>query len=503
MARRRRRSNQPTPAPSTKSYSRTIPLTPTRFGLFADSQIQKLHEASLTILSQTGIRFLSPKAIAYFAQSEARIEDNRVYLSPALVEQALQQAPSQYTLNARIPENTVTLGNDTCVVMPGGGPPYVLDLENTRRPGTLADMENFTKLTAISPEIHVVARKSVEAQDVPVPIRHLACWYAALTLADKPIQSGFVGGQAEAEDALAMLAVVFGGEDKLNDYPVAQCSVNVNSPLQYDTPMLESLITFAQFGQPVLISPFVMAGVTGPTTLAGTLAQQNAEVLAGVVLTQLIRPGTPVLYGSASSNIDMRNGNPAIGSPESAINIAVCAQLARYYGLPCRGGGALTDSLIPDAQSNYERMFTLMTSILSGVNYMMQGVGILESYLTISYEQFVIDLDLLAMVGALAEPIEISSETLALDTIDAVGPGGHFLEADHTIRHYRDAHFIPKIGLRQPYEQWEAEGSRDARQRANERCREMLEAYQQPAMDTDVADKLYNFVERRKAQLLS
>ena len=271
-------------------------------------------------------------------------------------------------------------------------------------------------------------------------------------MADKPIQSGFVGGQAEVDDVLAMLAIVFGGEDALVDRPVAHCSVNANSPLLYDAPMLESLITFARYGQPVLIAPFVMAGVTGPTTLAGALAQQNAEVLAGIILTQLVRPGTPVLYGCASSNVDLRNGNPAIGSPESAVSIAVCAQLARRYALPCRGGGALTDSPIPDAQSNYERMYTLMTSFMSGVHYLMHGLGTLESYLTMSYEQFVIDLDSLAMIRNLLQPFEISEETLALDAIHEVGPGGHFLDTAHTRRHYREAHFRPQIGLRQPYE---------------------------------------------------
>jgi trimethylamine--corrinoid protein Co-methyltransferase len=265
--------------------------------------------------------------------------------------------------------------------------------------------------------------------------------------------------------------------------------------------MIESLLAFARYGQPVVVSSFVMAGVTGPTTLAGALAQHNAEVLAGIALTQLVRPGTPVLYGTASSNVDLRNANPAIGSPESALSIAVCTQLARHYHLPCRGGGALTDSPLPDAQSNYERMFTLLISVLSGVNFLMHGLGILESYLTLSYEQFVVDLDLIRMIRHLSWPLDISPETLALDTIDAVGPGGHFLEEAHTIRHYRTAHFIPNISLRQLYAQWEAEGSKDATQRANERCREMLDSYVQPPLATGVEDQLHDFVERRKAQL--
>jgi trimethylamine--corrinoid protein Co-methyltransferase len=271
----------------------------------------------------------------------------------------------------------------------------------------------------------------------------------------------------------------------------------------YDKPMLESLIAFARYGQAILISPFVMAGVTGPATVAGALAQHNAEVLAGMVLVQLVRPGTPVLYGTASSNVDLRTAAPAIGSPESALSIAICAQLARRYSLPCRGGGALTDSPIPDAQSNYERTMTLLISILSGVNFLMHGLGILESYLTMSYEQFIIDLELLAMVRRLVEPFEISPEALALEAIEAVGPGGHFLEAQHTLRHFREAHFLPKLSLRQPFEQWEQEGAKDAVQRANDRCRDLLEAYVKPNMDTDIADRLDDFVERRKSALLS
>jgi trimethylamine--corrinoid protein Co-methyltransferase len=362
-------------------------------------------------------------------------------------------------------------------------------------------VENFARLSAMSPEVQVMARKAVEAQDIPPSIRHLLCWQAILTLTDKPGQSGYPGGRAEAEDVLQMLALAFGGEEAVKGKPVMHCSVNVNSPLRYDRPMLESLILFARYGQPVLISSFVMAGVTGPATLAGSLAQHNAEVLAGLVLTQLIRPGTPVLYGTASSNIDMRNASPAIGSPESAISIAVCAQLARRYGIPSRGGGALTDSPLPDAQSNYERSFTLLTSVLSGINFLMHGLGVLESYLTLSYEQFVIDLELLGMVREMVRSLDITTETLALETIDRVGPGGFFLDDKHTLRHYRQAHFLPQISLRQPYQQWVSEGSLDAVERANRRCREMLEGYHKPAIDPEVEGKLRDFVLHRRTQL--
>jgi trimethylamine--corrinoid protein Co-methyltransferase len=298
-----------------------------------------------------------------------------------------------------------------------------------------------------------------------------------------------------------MLAITFGGEGAIIGTPVAHCSVNTNSPLMYDTPMLESLLLFAQFGQPILITPFVMAGVTGPATLAGALAQHNAEVLAGLCLVQLVRPGCPVLYGTATSNVDLRSGQPAIGSPESAQSIAICAQLARYYNLPCRGGGALTDSPIPDGQSQYERMMTLFISALSGVHYLMHGLGVLESYLTLSYAQFVLDLEMLAMVRHFLQPLRIDAETLALDTIDAVGSGGHFLDVAHTLARYREAHFLPDISVRQPFEQWQERGELTALQRATNRCRELLASYHQSEMKVAVAGQLHNFVQKRAAEL--
>lgn len=495
------RKRRPRPAESINGPDRLIYLPRSPFKLLSEGQVEQLHEASLRILSHTGVIFDEPQALSYFRQAGARVKEDRVTLESDLVENCLATVPAEYTLQARNPDRSVSIGGETCAVMPSGGPPYVRDLDGRRRPGTLADVENFARLSAMSSEVQVMARKAVEAQDIPPSIRHLVCWEAILTLSDKPGQSGFPGGLAEAEDVLQMLALTFGGEEAINGTPVAHCSVNVNSPLRYDRSMLESLILFARYGQPVLISSFVMAGVTGPATLAGTLAQHNAEVLAGLVLSQLVRPGTPVLYGTASSNIDMRNAAPAIGSPESSISIAVCAQLARRYGIPSRGGGALTDSPLPDAQSNYERAFTLLTSVLCGINYLMHGLGVLESYLTLSYEQFVIDLDLLGMVRYMVRPPLISAETLALETIDQVGPGGFFLDAEHTLRYYRQAHFLPQISLRQPFEQWASEGAQDAVERANRRCREMLESYRKPPIDPEVEGKLHDFVLRRRAEL--
>ena len=501
---RRRRLAANTDAPSPAGDSQPIRCGLPRLDFITPDQVEQIHNASLSILARTGVMVTSPDALELFARGGARVtrEERRVYLEPDLVAASLATAPERYTLHARNPANDVIIGGEYCAVMPAGGPPYVRDLNGVRRPGTLADLENFTRLSAMSPEVHVLARKAVEAQDVPVATRHLDCWRAVLLLADKPVTSGFVGGRPEAEDALQMLAAMWGSESALDGRPVAQCNINVNSPLLYDKAMVEGLLAFARLGQPVIITPFVMAGVMGPATLAGALAQHNAEVLAGVVLTQLVRPGTPVVYGTATSNTDLRSGAPAIGSPESALSVAICAQMARHYRLPCRGGGALTDSPIPDAQSNYERMLLLLTSVLSGVNFMMHGAGILESYLTACYEQFVIDLELIAMLRELVRPLEINAETLALDTINAVGPGGFFLDAPHTLRHHRQAHFLPHISQRLPFDQWAAAGGHDTAQRANTRCRELLESYVQPPVDSTAAARLENFVDQRKAQLL-
>ena len=481
--RKRQRAEPPSPDAAPAGQSQPIVCSLPKLNFLTEGQVEKIHQASLSILSRTGVVFNSEPALAHFRRAGARVEGQRVYLDWPLVEACLATAPATFILHSRNPLNSLSIGGDTCVAMPTGGAAYARGLDGVRRRGTLADLENFTRLSAMSSEVHVLARKAVEAQDVPVPVRHLECWRVVLTLADKPAVSGTVGGRPEAEDILEMLAAVFGSEDAIQGRPVAVCNANANSPLLYDRPMLEGILAFVGFGQPVIVTPFVMAGVMGPATLAGALAQHNAEVLAGVTLTQIARPGTPVIYGTATSNADLRSGAPAIGSPELAVMIGACAQLARHYKLPCRGGGALTDSHLPDAQSNYERMMTLMVSVLSGCNFMMHGLGTLDSYLTADYEQFVIDTELIAMLRAMAAPLEINEETLALDTIHAVGPGGFFLDAPHTLRHYRSAHFLPRISLRQSHDQWAAEGGTDAAQRANAVCRERLAAYVKPPID--------------------
>jgi glycine betaine---corrinoid protein Co-methyltransferase len=498
---RRRHAREEAPDAAHAGISRPIVCSLPRLNFLTEAQVEQIHEASLKVLAQTGILFKSDDALAHFRRAGARVEEGRVYLTRDLIETCLKTAPAEFTLHARNPANDLTIGGRTTAAAPSGGAPYVRGLDGVRRTGTLEDVQNFARLTALSPDVHLVARKAAEAQDIPGPIRHLDCWKAVLTLTEKPGISGTVFGRPEAEDTLQMLSIVFGGDEAIDGHPVGLCNVNSNSPLVFDKPMAEGLMAFAARGQPVVVTPFVMAGVMGPTTLAGSLALHNAEVLAGVSLSQIVRPGAPVLYGTATSNVDMRSASPAIGSPESALSVGVAAQMARRYGLPCRGGGALTDSHLPDAQANYERMQMLFVSVLAGVNVMLHGLGTLDSYLTIDYEQFVIDTEIIAMLRHLVRPLEITPETLALDTIASVGPGGFYLDAPHTMRHYRQAHFMPRLSLRQFHDQWAAEGSSDTPQRANRLCREMLAVYVKPPMDAAVEARLDDFVERRRAEL--
>ena len=260
-------------------------------------------------------------------------------------------------------------------------------------------------------------------------------------------------------------------------------------------------MTFAAAGQGVLITPFVMAGVSGPVTLAGALALQHAEILGGVVLTQIVRPGAPVLYGAATSNVDMRSGAPATGSPEGALCILASAQLARRVGLPVRAGGALTDSPVPDAQSQYERMFTLTVSALAGVNYMMHAAGIVESYLTTSVSQFALDLEMLDMVAHLAGGFPVNGDSLALDAIDAIAPGGMFLDAPHTLARYRDIFFEPGTGRRESYEQWQAGGCVDTETRARNRIEELLAMPMVSPLDDATVQRLDDFIATRKREI--
>ena len=291
-----------------------------------------------------------------------------------------------------------------------------------------------------------------------------------------------------------MAAILFGGRVQIESAPAIVSVLGPLTPLKYDARMLGALMEYAAAGQAVLIASLAIAGATGPVTLAGNLALQNAEVLAGIVLTQLVREGTPVIFGGASSNAEMRNGTLSIGSPEMAINAAATAQMARYYKLPARSGGAVCDAKSPDAQASYESMMNLLTALVCGANFVLHSAGILESFNCMSYEKFIMDDEMCGMVKRIHRAIDVNPETLALDVIKAVGPGGHFLDKDHTFDHFRTEFYQPRIANRDDFVTWQANGSPQSLVTANMKVKEILNNYEAPQLPADIDKDLQKFI---------
>jgi trimethylamine--corrinoid protein Co-methyltransferase len=417
---------------------------------------------------------------------------------PALVESLVAKAPTQFTQLARNPQRNVVIGGNYVVCAPMYGPPFVRDLERGRREATIADFRNFVKLAWLSPHIHHSGGTLVEPNDLPVETRHLDMLLAHMQLSDKPFM-GSVTSAENAADSVAMAEIVF-GKETIRRQPALLALINVNSPRRYDARMLGALKTYARARQAVLITPFLLAGCMSPVTVASALAQQNAEALAGIALVQMIEPGCPVIYGSFLTSIDFSNGLAAFGSPDSMIAVFASAQLARRYRLPFRGGGALCSAKLADAQAATESALTLLPTVQAGTNFVLHAAGWLENGLVAGYEKFVLDCEMLGALAAFRKGINLSDESLALDAIVGVPPGGQHLESDHTLRHFRHVHRAELFDTNS-FEQWERAGSEDAITRANKRVRQLLASCQPPPLDSSIEAGLKDFVASRKTQL--
>lgn len=474
------------------------PLPP--YDFLPPEQIEKLHQASLHILENVGLDFLDAEALDIWQQAGAKVDHagRHVWIDRGLVSEALASAPRSFTWRARNPAHAVTVGDNFITFGPNGGMVYAADLDRGRRPGAMADYENFVKLSQLCNVLHYATWEQVSPQDVPASTRHLHRLYAGLTLTDKVVMEA-AHGREITTDCLNMAEIVFG--DLTEGGPVIGDVINVNSPLRYDERMLGGLITYARAGQVTFITPFILAGAMSPITLAAALAQQNAEALAGVVLTQLVRPGAPVIYGGFTTNVDMKSGSPTFGSPEGAWALLVGAQLARYYKLPYRGSGSLTNAKIPDAQAAYETMWTLWPAIQAHTNLLMHAVGWLEGGLTASFEKFIIDVELLAMFYRFLDGFTIDDDTLALEMIAQVGPGGHHFGTAHTQARYRTEFFQAALADRQPYDTWYETGALDTMQRANTVWKELLAQYEPPPLDPALNEALRDYLARREREL--
>lgn len=455
----------------------------------------------MRILEDIGIDFLEGEALAIWEEAGARVDykAQHVWFDRGLVMELVAKAPAEFTLHARNPAHSLHIGGNHVNFATVGAAPYYSDLESGRRPGTLDDYRRMVKLAHLCGPLHIVEGLFVEPQDIPVSLRHLEKGLALLTLSDK-VYTTAAHGRVAATDYVQMAAIAFGGLETIHQHPVLASNVNANSPLRFDEHMLGALFVYARHGQPTIITPFILAGAMSPVTIAAAIAQQNAEALAGIALTQLVNPGCPVIYGGFTTNIDMQNGSPAFGTPEGALALLAGAQLARYYGLPYRGSGGLNNSKIPDAQAAYETQMTLWPAVLAHANIILHSAGWLEAGLVCSLEKFILDVEGLAMMHHFLAGLEIDEETLALDSIAEVGPGGHHFGTDHTLSHYRNAFYQPIVSDRQGYDNWWDDGAADASQRAYQVAQQLLAIYERPPTNEAVEDELKEYVKKIKQE---
>ena len=462
--------------------------------------IEIIEHNAETILQEIGIEFRrDPPSLQLWREAGADVRGELVRFPRGLCRKLLESAPKIFAVHARNPAKSVQMGGDVTVFAPVGGPPFVTDLDRGRRYATLEDLTNFIKLAHTAPAIHFMGGSACEPMDIPPGKRHLDVQYAYFRHSDQACE-GTPETPGHAADAIRMAQILFGHEF-VDSHAVLLGNINSNSPLTFDGRMLGALREFAAHNQGTIVVPAVLAGAMGPVTPAGCMAEILAETLAGMALTQLVRPGAPVIMGSFVGAVSMRSGAPTFGTPEATQMIFATAQLARRLGIPCRSGGSLCSSKIADAQAAYESAHTLLPTLLAGVHLVTHAAGWLEAGLVAGYEKFVMDVDQLAMMQALAAGMDFSPRGQAMDAIREVGPGSHFLGSSHTLANFETAFYQSTIADYSSFEQWSSEGSLTAEQRANGVWKKMLREYVDPGLDPARDEALQEFMARRKSEL--
>jgi trimethylamine--corrinoid protein Co-methyltransferase len=471
------------------------------YEVMGEEGLSLIEENADTILERVGVEIVDyPEALDVFRAGGADVDGTRVRFPRGLCRSLItENAPSSFTQMARNPARSVTIGGPHVVFAPVYGPPFVRDLEGGRRYATYEDFENLVKLTYLSSNLHHSGGTVCEPVDTPVEERHLDMVYAHMRLSDKPFM-GSVTHPSRARDTVEMARILFGA-DTVDSNAVLMSLINANSPLSWDFSMLASAQTYVEAGQAVILTPFILAGAMSPVTPAATATQTLAEAMAGMAFCQMVRPGAPVVLGSFASSMSMQSGAPTFGTPEPALVLFTVAALARRLGVPFRSGGTLTSSKVPDAQAAYEAALTLYPTLLGGVNFVLHSAGWLEGGLVAGYEKFVLDDDQLGAAQALLSGVDLSDNGLALDAIEATGPGRHFLDSPHTLANFTSAFWVSELANNASYEQWRDEGREDAITRANRVWKERLARYEPPAIDDAIAEELQAFMTRRRAEI--
>jgi len=471
------------------------------FEVLDDEGLSLIEHNADTILQEVGLEFRGDAdALRLFREAGADVQGERVRFPRGLCRQVVQAtAPRQFTQYARNEARNVEIGGVHTVFAPNYGSPFVRDLDNGRRYGTIEDFRNFVKLAYASPYMHHSGGTVCEPVDVPVNKRHLDMVYSHIRYSDKPFM-GSVTAPERARDTVEMARITFGA-DYLEDHPVILSLINANSPLVWDGTMLGAARAYAEANQATLLTPFILAGAMAPVTAAGVCAQTLAEALGGMTFVQLIRPGAPVVLGSFASSMSMQSGAPTFGTPEPALVLYVMAALARRLGVPFRSGGSLCASKVADAQAAYESAATLQPTILAGVNFVLHAAGWLEGGLAVGYEKFILDADQCGMMTVFVNGVDMTDNGQALDAILTNTPGQHYLGSAHTLANFESAFYRSDVADNNSYEQWQEDGSLDASQRANKIWKRMLAQYEAPPLDPGIDEALLEFIAMRKASM--
>ena len=495
------------------------------YALLDSDAEEAIHRASMRILEEIGVDFRGdPEALALWRGAGAEVAGERVRIPRELAMAQLALAPVRFTQHARNPARSVEIGGPNLVLAPVYGPPYVRDLRGTRRRGTLEDLENFIRLAYRLPALNHSGGIVCEPQDVPIPKRHLEIFRAHVRCSDKPFM-GAVNAPERAMDCVEMARIVFGGADAGGTDPGGTAAggsdavgtapdgndagertvlislVNGNSPLVWDATMLGAMKVYARHRQALIVSPFIMQGANTPVTTAGALAQLNAEAVAGMAFAQLVRPGTPVVYGNTIATVSMQSGAPTYGTAETVVLGLAVTQLARRYGVPSRTAGMRTGSKTCDADAGAQSMIAMLSALLGRVHFVLHAAGFLESGLSASFAKMVMDADQLSHLLGLAKGLDVDDDALALDAIGDVGPSGHFFGHAHTIEHYDSAFYRPMTAETGTWDQWVEEGRQDVEARAAAVAASLIDSFEPPPLDEGVAEGLDEFVARRRREL--
>jgi trimethylamine--corrinoid protein Co-methyltransferase len=463
--------------------------------------IERIHDGAMRILEEIGILFLNDEALRILQDAGCDVDfsTQNVRMDRAFVMEQVKKAPSSFDITPRNPAHKVTVGGDTMLFVNVSSPPNAMDLDRGRRPGDRESFRDFLKLTQYFNCIHLAGGYPVEPVDIHASVRHLDAIHDKLLMTDKVVHA-YSLGTARVEDAMEMVRIAGGlTSEEFEASPRMYTNINSSSPLKHDWPMLDGAMRLARRGQPVIVTPFTLSGAMAPVTIVGAVTQQTAEALCAIALLQCVRPGAPVVYGSFTSNVDMKSGAPAFGTPEYMRATQISGQMARYYGLPLRASNACAANA-PDAQAAWESAFSLWACVTGKANVVYHAAGWLEGGLTASYEKFVMDCETLQQVIHYLAPLPASDDDIAVDAIRDVGPRGHFFGAAHTQSRYESAFYGPFLSDWRNYENWSAAGSMQTPERANRLWKQILAEFEPPPIDPAIAEELQEFVERRKRE---